>query len=92
MKKTDSTEEASGLFIKGQRGRPKSRGPKRDPHASNSFACYFYKKPTHIKKNCMKYKEMLKKKDGKDSDRASTSRKSDLAGLSKRQMRIHVMS
>ena len=31
MKKTDSTEEASRLFVKGQRGRSKSRGPKRDP-------------------------------------------------------------
>ena len=30
-KRTDSTEEASGLFIKGQRGRSKGRGPKRDP-------------------------------------------------------------
>jgi len=30
MKRTDSTEKASGLFVKGQRGRSKSRGPKRD--------------------------------------------------------------
>jgi len=28
MKKTDSTKEASGLFVKGQRERSKSRGPK----------------------------------------------------------------
>ena len=31
MKKTDSIEEASGLVVKGQRGRSNSRGPKRDP-------------------------------------------------------------
>jgi len=49
MKKTDSTE-ASGLFVKDQRGRSKSRGPKRDPEASSSFSCYFCKKPGHIKK------------------------------------------
>ena len=35
MKKTDSTEEASGLFVKGQRKRSKSRGSKRDPEASS---------------------------------------------------------
>ena len=40
----------------------------------------------------MKYKEMLKRKGGKDSDGASTSGKSDQTGLSKKQMRIHVMS
>jgi len=68
IKKTDSTEEASGLFVKGQRGRSKSRGPKRDPKASSSFSCYFYKKPGHTKKNCMKYKEMLKRKGVKDSE------------------------
>ena len=56
MKKIDSTEKASGLFVKGQ-GRSKSRGPKRDPEASSSFSCYFCKKSGHIKKNCMKYKE-----------------------------------
>ena len=76
MKKTDSTEEASGLFFKGQRGRSKSRGPKRDPEVSSSFSCYFCKKPGHIEKNC---KEMLKRKGGKDSDGGSTSRKSDQA-------------
>ena len=40
-KKTDSTEDASELFVKGQRGRSKSRGPKRDPKASSrSFATF----------------------------------------------------
>ena len=34
MKKTDSTEEASGLFIKDQRRRSKIRGPKWDLEAS----------------------------------------------------------
>ena len=46
------------------------------PKAYSSFSCYFCKKPGHIKKNCMKYKEMLKRKGDKDSDGDSTSRKS----------------
>ena len=92
MKKTYSTEEASGLVVKGQRRRSKSMGPNKDPEASSSFSCYFCKKPMHIKKNCMKYKEMLKREGGKDSDGASTSGKSDQVRLSKKQMRIHVMS
>ena len=79
MKKTDSIEETSGLFVKGQKGRSKSRGPKKNPEF-NSFTYYFCKKPGHIKKNCMKYKEMLKK-ESKDSDEASTSRKSNQTGV-----------
>jgi len=78
MKKTDSTK-ASGLFVKGQRGRSKSRGPKRNSEASSSFSCYFCQKPGYIKKNCMKYKKMLKRKGGKNSDWASNSGKSDQA-------------
>jgi len=77
MKNTDSMEETSGLLVMGQGGRSRSRGPKRDPEATSSFSCYFYKKSGHIKKNCMKYKEMLKRKGNKDSDGASTSEKSD---------------
>ena len=77
MKKTDSTEEASRLFVKGHRGRSKSKVLKRDPEASSSFSCYFCKKLGYIKKNCMKYKEMLKRKGGKNSNRGSTSEKSD---------------
>ena len=50
MKKTDSMEEASVLFIKGQRGRSKSRGPRRDSEASSSFSCYFCKKPENFKR------------------------------------------
>jgi len=92
MKKTDSTEEASGLFIKGQRGRPKSRGSKRDPKASNSSSCCFCKKPGHIKKNGMKYKEMLKRKGDKDSDGASLVKSQIKPELSKKQMEIHVVS
>jgi len=56
-------------------------GPKRDPEAFRSFSCYFCKKVGHIKKNYMKYKEMLKRKGGKDSDGPSTSGKSDQAGV-----------
>jgi len=77
MKKTCSMKEASGLVGKGQRCRSKSRGPKKDPKASNGFSCYFCKKSGHIKKNCMKYKEMLKRKGGKNSEGASTSGKSN---------------
>jgi len=69
------------LFVKGQRRRSKSRGPKRDLEASNSFSYYFCKKLGHIKKNCMKYEEIQKRKGGKDSDGASTSGKSDQAGI-----------
>ena len=81
MKKTYSMKEASELVIKGQRGRSKSKRPKRDREASSSFYCYFCKKPGYIKKNCMKYKEMLKRKGGKDSDGASTREKSFQAGV-----------
>ena len=88
MKKTDSTEEASELFVKGQRGRSKSRGPKKNPEASSSFSFYFCKKPGHIKKNCMKYKEMLKRKGGKDSDGVSTRGKSNQAGVVEKAMMI----
>jgi len=69
------------LFVKGQRGRSNSRGLKNDPKASSSFSCYFCKKSGHIKKNCMKYKEILKRKGGKDSDGASTRGKSDRVGV-----------
>jgi len=55
-------------------------GLKRDSNASSSNAYYYYyRKARHIKKNCMKYKKMLKKKGDKDSDGASTSGKSDQA-------------
>jgi len=77
MKKTDSTEEVLGLVVKSQRGRSKNRGPKRDPEGSSSYACYYCRKSGHIKKNCMKYKEMMKNKDSKDFDRVNISRKSD---------------
>jgi len=35
MKNIDSTKEASRLSVKGQRGRSKSKGSKRDPKASS---------------------------------------------------------
>ena len=92
LKKTDFTEEASGLFVKGQREKSKSKGPKRDPKTSSSFSYYFCEKSGHIKKKCMKYKKMLKRKDDKVSDGTSTSGKSIKSGLSKKRMRIHVMS
>ena len=76
MKKRNSAE-ASELVVKGQRGRLKSRGPKKDPDASSINACYYYRKLRHIKKNYIKYKKMLKKKGGKYSDGATTSGKSE---------------
>ena len=69
------------IDYQGQRGRPKSKEPKKNPDASNSNACYYCKKSGHIKKNCMEYKEMLKKKGGEDSQRASTSGKSEQTGV-----------
>jgi len=48
VKKTYSTEEASGLIVKGQRGRSKNRRPKRE--FSSSFSYYFCEKPEHIRK------------------------------------------
>ena len=69
------------MFVKSQRRRSKSRGPKRDSETSNSFSYYFCKKPGHVKKICMKYKKMLKRKDNKDSDGACTNGMSDQAGI-----------
>ena len=43
MKKTYSTEEALGLFVKDQRARSKSKGPERDPKTFSSFSFYFCK-------------------------------------------------
>ena len=83
--------EASGLLVKGQRGRSKSRGPKRDQEASNSFTCYFCKKSEHIKKNCMKYKKMLKKKDSKDSDGLVPMESQIKSEFSNKQMIIPMM-
>ena len=62
------------------------------PEASNSFSYYFCKKPGHIKKNYMKYKEMLKRKGGKNSDGAVPVESQIKPGLLKKQVRIHVMS
>jgi len=43
-------------------------GPKKDSDASSSNDCYYCEKLGHIKKNYMKYKEMLKKKGSKNFD------------------------
>ena len=75
IKKIDSIDEVSGLAVKGQRERSKSKGQKEDPDVSSSNTCYYSRKLGHVNKNCIKYKEMLKKKGGKDSDGAS--RKAD---------------
>jgi len=44
MLQNNETEEATGLFVKGQRERSKSKRPKRDPEVSNSFSYYFVRK------------------------------------------------
>src|SRR3954466_7974382 len=80
MKKTDTTEEASGLVTKKGRGRSRSRGPKGDKESSNLGNCYYCKKPGHFKRDCLKREEALKKA-GKRSDGASTSGKSEQAGV-----------
>src|SRR5436190_6822526 len=80
MKKTDTTEEASGLVTKKGRGGSRSRGPKRDKESSNLGVCYYCKKPGHFKRDCLKREEALKKA-GKKSDGASTSGKSEQAGM-----------
>ena len=92
MKKIDSIEEASGLVVKSQRGKSKSKKLKRDPEVSNRFVCYYYKKPGHIKKNCLKYKEILKKKALKILMGLVPVESQIKPGLSNKQMRIHVMS
>src|SRR5436190_12166432 len=80
MQKTDTTEEASGLVTKKGRGRSRSRGSKRDKESSNLGICYYCKKPGHFKRDCLKREEALKKA-GKRSDGASTSGKSEQAGV-----------
>ena len=75
--------EGLRIICQGTEGKSKSKGPKRDLKASYSFSYYFCKKPWHIKKNCLKYKEMLQRKGGKDSDGVSISEKSDQAGVVK---------
>ena len=56
------------------------------------FLATFVTKPGHIKKNFMKYKEMLKKKGSTESDGLVPVKSQIKLGLSKKQMRIHVMS
>ena len=48
-----------------------------DPSISSSNACYYCRKPVHIKKKYFKYKEILKKKDDNDTDGDSISEKSE---------------
>ena len=89
MKKTDFTEEASGLVVKGQRGTSRSREAIKDPSVSSSNACYYCRKSGHIKKIYFKYKEILKKKDGIHIDGVVPVKSQNKLTL-KKQMRIHV--
>jgi len=50
MRKTNSTKETSGLVVKGQRGRSKSRESKKNLDVSSSNACYNCKKPRTSRK------------------------------------------
>ena len=92
IKKTDSMEEALGLFVKGQRGRSKSRGYKRDPKASSIFFLLLLQEIRAYQENCMKYKEILKEKAAKILMGLVPVESQIKPGLSKKQMRIHVIS
>jgi len=72
MKKTDSIEEVSKFVIKKQRRRSQSRGSKKGTKASSENIDWYYcKQSWHMKKNCFRYKEMLKKKGGPGTNEAS---------------------
>jgi len=60
-----------------------SRGPKKGNKGSTrKNDCYYCKQPGHLKKNCFKYKEILKKKDSPGADGACASGKqSDQASI-----------
>jgi len=74
MKKTYFTEEALGLVVNEQRGRSQSRRPKKGTKTSSeNLDCYYCKQPGHMKMNCFKYKEILKKNGGPGPDGVSTS-------------------
>jgi len=80
------------LVVKEQRGRLHSKGPKKGTKTSSeNNDCYYCKHPEHMKKNCFKDKEMLKK-GGSGADRASTSEKqSNQAGVPRNQLKNLVM-
>ena len=92
IKKTNFTEEDSGLVINGQTGRSKIKGPKRDLDASSGNACYYCRKSGHLKKNYMKYKKMLRRKVIKILMGLVPKKSHNKPLLSKKQIRIHVMS
>jgi len=80
------------IGCQGPEERSQNRRPERDLETFSSFAYFFCKKSGHIKKNCMKYKKMLKKRGNKDSDRASTSEKSDQADVIEEADENHMIS
>ena len=71
------------MVVKERMERSQSRGPKKGTKASSeNFDFYYCRQPGHKKKNCSKYKEILKKKGGPGADGASTSGKqSNQAGV-----------
>ena len=74
MKKTDFTE-GSELVVKEQRGRSQNKRPEKGTKASSkNNDCYYCKQPGYMKKNCFKYKKMLKKNGGPGGNGASTSK------------------
>jgi len=68
------------LFSRGQRGRSKSRDPKGSRDFQQFLLLFLQETRAHQEK-LYEYKEILKRKGGTDSDRASTSEKSDQAGV-----------
>ena len=81
MKKTDSNKGGQDCLSRARGEDQRIGDPKGIQRLLSVFSFYFCKKLGHIKKNYMKQKEMLKRKDGKNSDEASTSEKSDQAGV-----------
>ena len=79
MKRTDSKEEStSGLMasVNNKKGKGKSKSSGEGGESSSARVCYWCKKSGHIKKDCFKFKEHMKKKGGSDS----TKGKGDFAG------------
>ena len=76
-KKTDSTKEASRLFIKAIGEDQRAGDPKGIQRLLAVSLTTFVRNQGTSRKKYIKYKEMLKRKDNKNSDGAGTSGKSD---------------
>src|SRR3954462_14313840 len=75
MKRTDSTQEGSGLIV----GSSKSRGPKKDKKSSFKVSCWICK-VDHTRRDCP-YRDEVSKLTGRGSNRGKTSEKSEAGGV-----------